>query len=195
MNLVFKIAIFFTIAVLNNCHTATAESLTQFRSFTADKKAFRIGDTVTILLVEKTQAESSANTRSGQSLGIGGELNGSLGRYSRDYDATLGIRKKRDGDAVTRRNGFLNGEITATVTTINEFGHLVVEGEKVIVINGEEQAVRVRGYLRQEDIANNNTVFSNRLTNARIEFTGEGVVGDVQRKGWIARLFDWIGFI
>ena len=190
-----KFILFAMVVAVTSLSAAEPESFEQFRSFTADKKAFRIGDTVTILLVEKTQAESSANTRSGQALGVGGELNGSLGRYSRDYDATLGIRNKREGDAVTSRNGFLNGEITATVIKVNEYEHLVVEGEKVIVINGEEQAVRVRGYVRQEDIANNNTVFSNRLTNARIEFTGDGVVGDVQRKGWIARFFDWIGFI
>ena len=57
-----------------------------------------------------------------------------------------------------------------------------MQGQQGLVINGEEQSISVEGTLRTEDIDSDNTVLSNRLTNARIEFTGEGIVSDARSR-------------
>jgi flagellar L-ring protein FlgH len=178
------------------CFTGTVSAddllaLEDFRSFTADKKAYRIGDTITILIIEQSKALSSADTSTEKSILFEGNAFDNIN----DEQAGLGIRNGSSGDAVTRRNGFLSGQITVAVTEKNVLGHLVVQGEQVIVVNGEEQSIRVKGTLRKEDIAKNNTVLSNRLTDARIEFTGQGDVSKAQKKGLIARILDWLGLI
>ncbi|MCO7223718.1 flagellar basal body L-ring protein FlgH [Pleionea sp. CnH1-48] len=189
-----KILISTLIIVLIASSGLMAEDLFEakrYRSLTADKKAFRVGDTVTILIVERTTAETRANTSTDKSINFDGDSFDN----TRINDLGLGLSSGTEGDAVTRRNGFLTGQITAAVIDVNKLGHLVVEGRQVIVINGEEQSIKVQGTLRQEDIANNNTVVSSRLTNARIEFTGKGIVSDAQEKGIIARIFDWLGLL
>ncbi len=160
-----------------------------FINLTADKKARRIGDTVTILIIEKAVAESRANTANQKSFGFSTQAENPTNNGS----ASIDIQNRRSGDAVTRRNGFVSGQITVTVLNVNEIGHLMVSGQQKIIINGEEQSILVEGALRREDIMNNNTALSSRLTNARIEFVGEGDVSDSQKKGFIATILGWLG--
>lgn len=172
----------------------TAENLfneKEFQSLTADKKAHRIGDTVTIMIVERATAESRAATGTQKSL----EIKGSASDQHNFPKVGVGIGMQSSGDAVTRRNGFVSGQITVTVLNVNDLGHLVVKGQQQIVINGEEQSIKVQGTLRQEDIQANNTVLSTRLTNAQIEFIGAGIVSDTQKRGLIASIFNWLGIL
>jgi flagellar L-ring protein precursor FlgH len=41
-------------------------------------------------------------------------------------------------------------------------------------------------------VTNANTVFSTQLADARIFYTGRGVLTDKQKPGWLARLLDTI---
>ena len=161
----------------------------EYRALTADKRAFRVGDTLTILILEQSSAESQANT--GRSRDI--EVNGDAFDSINTVEAGASLDSTVQGNAVTRRRGTLRGRITATVVALNGMDHLVVQGQQVLVINGEEQSIRVEGTLRTEDIGSDNTVLSNRLTNARIEFTGDGVVSDAQKPGLITRFLRFLG--
>jgi len=169
-----------------------AESLIEassYRALVGDKKAFRIGDTVTIIIAEQTTAESRANT--------GRDKNISFSGSASDSTATKGVGLDVDsstkGAAVTQRAGVLRGQITATVVELNDIGHLVVSGEQQLVINGEEQSINVIGTLRPEDVDNTNTVLSSRLTNSRIEFTGKGIVSGAQKTGFIEGILRFLG--
>ena len=105
----------------------------------------------------------------------------------------MDINSTTNGAAVTRRKGTLRGQITATVVELNEIGHMVVAGEQKLVINGEEQSINVIGTLRPEDVDNSNTVLSSRLTNSRIEFTGQGIVSSAQKPGIIVGVLRFLG--
>jgi flagellar L-ring protein precursor FlgH len=162
-----------------------------FSSLTEDKRAHRIGDTVTVVIFERTTAETSANTLSEREFSISGRAFDN----TRENDLAVGVGKGTEGDAITRRNGFVAGTITALVTATTEYGLLKLEGVQTIVLNGEKQAIKLKGQIRKDDISSDNTVVSNRLTNAEIEFVGKGIVSDAQKPGWIARIFDWLGII
>ena len=71
-------------------------------------------------------------------------------------------------------------------------GDLYLEGTKVILINAEEYHLYISGLVRPSDIAQDNTVASNRVADAQVEFTGRGDVADQQRKGWFGRMWDTI---
>jgi flagellar L-ring protein precursor FlgH len=42
-------------------------------------------------------------------------------------------------------------------------------------------------------VAENNTVLSTRVADARISFAGDGVLADHQKPSWWQRLFTWFG--
>jgi len=161
----------------------------RYRSLTSDKRAFRVGDTITILILEQASAESQANTGRTQNVRVAGQASDSsnTSEVSGAWDTSTA------GGAVTRRRGTLRGRITATVVALNDLEHLVVEGQQTLVVNGEEQEINVKGTLRTEDIDSDNTVLSNRLTNAYIEFTGDGVVGEAQKAGLFGSVLRFLG--
>ena len=196
---VFKVAksllcvgvVIFSVVSVSSSEAKDLLDLSNYRSLIADKKAYRIGDTVTILIVERSRAISSAETNRGKSIAFGADS-------FKGLDSTeLGGQVSSDilGDARTSRDGFLSGQITVTVTDKNDLGHLLVEGTQEIIINGESQSIKLKGTLRREDIEKNNTVISSRLTNAKIEFTGEGEVSDAQDKGIIGTILSWLGLV
>ena len=171
---------------------ATADSLIDpdaYRALVADKRAFRIGDTITIIIAEQSSAESSADTGRNKNVGLTATGNDN----TRDNDIRFAVDSNVDGAAITRRVGRVRGQITATVRSLDELGHLVVEGEQRLIINGETQSITVVGTLRPEDIDNSNTVLSSRLTNSQIEFTGKGIVSEAQRPGILGRIMQFIG--
>jgi flagellar L-ring protein precursor FlgH len=50
----------------------------------------------------------------------------------------------------------------------------------------------ISGIVRRVDVDTKNTVLSSAIADAKIEYSGLGVVDDVQRPGWLVRVFDWI---
>lgn len=162
-----------------------------FRALTEDNKAYRIGDTVTVSIYERTSAETSATTESER----GFALSAKAFDNTRENDLGVGIGKNSEGDAATRRNGFVIGTITAQVIGVSESGLLTIAGQQQILLNGEKSEIKIQGQIRRDDINANNVILSNRITNATIEFIGDGVVSEAQKKGWIATIFDWLGII
>ena len=162
-----------------------------FQSLVADKKAFRVGDSLTVVVVEAAKAESRAGTGSENATNISASTDDNL--VNQSYGINLGAAS--GGDAVTSRHGFLSAQLAVSVIAVNDNGLLKVKGEQTIVINGEEQKIMISGAVRKEDIGKDNTVLSNRLTNAHIEFSGDGVVADAQDTSVIYKIFQWLGLI
>ena len=48
------------------------------------------------------------------------------------------------------------------------------------------------GIVRRVDVDTRNTVLSSAIADAKIEYSGLGVVDDVQRPGWLIRILNWI---
>ena len=69
-------------------------------------------------------------------------------------------------------------------------GNLVIEGTRESSFSGEQQTIILRGTIRQDDIAANNTVYSYNVADATIKFVTKGTITDSQRKGWFHRLWD-----
>ena len=71
-------------------------------------------------------------------------------------------------------------------------GNLLLEGKKQIRVNAEIQYIILSGVIRPEDISPANTVLSTRIADLQIDYYGSGVLGDQQRKGFLARAIDKI---
>ena len=70
--------------------------------------------------------------------------------------------------------------------------NLFVEGSKEVIINNERQYITVTGVVRPEDIAPDNSISSDLLADARLVYSGRGVLADKQRPGLLGRAVDLI---
>jgi flagellar L-ring protein precursor FlgH len=82
--------------------------------------------------------------------------------------------------------------VTAEVIEIRPNGNLVIEGSRTVLINDDEDQITVRGVLRPEDIAADNTVLSTYLSEAQIAYTGNGPNDNATKQGIITRILDLI---
>lgn len=158
-------------------------------SLTSDARAFRIGDVVTILLQETTQASKKAGTSfsKGSSVSVSplGALGKTFGRTAIDASADRGFQ----GDATSTQQNALSGAVTVIVQEVLPNGLLRVAGEKRLQLNQGEEFLRVKGYLRAADIDSENQVSSLRVANARIAYSGQGSLADANTPGWLTRFF------
>ncbi|WP_448102243.1 flagellar basal body L-ring protein FlgH [Luteibacter jiangsuensis] len=166
----------------------------------ADPRAHRIGDILTITLVEATQASKKAATstskKNGNNIASPTLLGQGLRIGGKTADSALSSNNAFDGDGSSSQSNQLTGEITVTVAQRLSNGALVVRGEKWLTINQGEELVRISGIVRPQDIGNDNIVPSSRVADARIEYVGKGTLADSNTRGWLSRFFDskWMPF-
>jgi len=162
-----------------------------YRAVVADRRAYRVGDTLTVVVLENATAESDAATNVANDSGVGLEAKDP----SADRNLGLNVSGNADGTGKTSRQGQLQAQLSVHVTAVGPNDLLHIQGEQTITINGEAQKITVDGLVRTEDIAQDDTVSSTRLSDAKIEFTGNGVVSESQKTGIIYRFFHWLGLI
>jgi len=160
-----------------------------------DNKARRVGDILTVRLVERTQASQSSNTSSSKEsdLGLadptlfGGAV--TLGGRSILQNSLSGSRAF-DGQANSAQSNRLDGLITVTVAHVLPNGNLLIQGEKWMQINQGEEYIRLRGMVRPVDIRADNTVLSTQIADAQVSYGGTGTLADSNRAGWLAQFFN-----
>ncbi|MBT2745978.1 MULTISPECIES: flagellar basal body L-ring protein FlgH [unclassified Lysobacter] len=161
-----------------------------FQALTSDRRAQRVGDLITILVYENSSARNTADTTTKTNVGIGGNIK-TLGDTSSDF--TVGLGDNYGGRGQIQRSGNLLAQISATVTGTYPNGDLAVSGEQRINVNGEKTQIRLSGKIRPVDIAQNNTILSSRIADARIDYTGDGYITDRTRPGLIPKILAWLG--
>jgi len=175
-------------------HFATGESLYRedgFRSMVADVKAYRPGDSLTVLIVENSSAQSSTDTSSTRDQTLGFDLNFIPRPTSRS--ASVKTNNDFDNQGSTQRTGKFLAQITVTVQEVAANGELRVSGQQMLEINNEKQHIKLEGRVRPYDISGN-SVLSTRLADARISYLGDGDLTERQRPSWWMRLLTWLGF-
>ncbi len=163
------------------------------RSLFADYKANRVGDAITILVVESSQASNQAEKSAGRSSDVGLSANGQVGDNGIP-EVDFGISSGNDfrGSGSTRTTGMVKTRISATIDSVYANGNLRIHGNRRIVINGEEQEVSISGIVRSLDIAGDNTVYSYNISDAEIVFEGSGLISRSQNPGWLTKIFHWL---
>lgn len=164
----------------------------QYKSIVSDRKAYKIGDTLTVLIIENSSATTAAGTNAGKTTGI----NVGFNVNSRSEKAGLELGEDFDGKGKIQRSGKLLAQITVTVKSIEpETGLLFVSGEQAIQLNDEKQEIKLEGKVRTIDIGDNNIIQSTRLADAKITYMGDGILADHQRPGIITRFLVWLGLL
>ncbi|MBA4285354.1 MAG: flagellar basal body L-ring protein [Xanthomonadaceae bacterium] len=160
-----------------------------------DAKARNVGDLVTILLIENTQAQKSAQTSTSKASDVNLTDITVLGR---PIGVNTGISGERSakGGGDSRQSNSLDGSVTAVVVGRLPNGLLQIRGEKQVELNQGSETLFIDGVVRPIDILSNNTVSSDKVGNARVSYKGRGALADANSQGWLTRFFNspWFPF-
>jgi flagellar L-ring protein precursor FlgH len=162
-------------------------------SLFSDNKASKIGDAITIIVTESSQASNNAETSTGRESNIGYGLSGGVGSSTLP-EVDFGLQSNNDfkGSGSTKTTGLIKTKISATIDSVLNNGNLLIKGSRKIVINGEEQTIFIKGIVRTSDINADNSVQSYNISEAEIVFDGDGSIKDAQKPGWLTKVFHWI---
>ncbi len=170
---------------------ANAQSLIDadgYRSLTGDRRGHHVGEMLTVLVVESTNAQSAAGTGADSSTSISAAASAD----SHSYKAGLGLQGDTNGVGQTSRSGQVRTNVSVRIIDKLPEGLLRVSGEQSVTVNDEKQQIRISGLVRPDDIAYNNTVLSYRLADAQIDILGDGVVADSQKQNIVFRVLKWL---
>lgn len=160
----------------------------------SDHRAHSVGDVVTIEIVEVATASNEASTELKKE--HDSSLNLSAGTGALDFIPMAGYNTSNSndysGEGKTSRKGNLKAKITAVIKEILPNGNLLIEGSRIVEINGEKQITVLTGIIRSADITPLNTVYSYNIADAQITFKGSGAVQTGQRPGLFAKIVNWI---
>ncbi len=153
-------------------------------------RARRVGDPLTIVLVERTAASKSSGSKLDSS-GSGSITPPSTGPLNlfRPSDVTISGRRGFDGQGQADQANSLSGEVSVTVAEVYPNGTMLVQGQKRVTLNRGDEFVRIKGIVRTADVSADNRVLSTRVADAQIAYTGKGDVARAGRQGWLSRFF------
>jgi len=150
---------------------------------------FQVGDVITVLLNESTQAARTQNANVSREssndvvpkglqnygAGLGGFMNGIN---------MLGGKINNKGTGAADQQASLSGSVAVSVVEVMPNGNLILRGEKQLALTEGSEVIQVAGIIRPDDVAPNNTVQSRRLANAQITYRGTGDLANATRAGW-----------
>jgi len=161
----------------------------------SDSKARRVGDIISVILNESTQANKSSKTELKKEntttlkpiIGFGGKTVNFQGN-----SIGLGADQKSNfiGDSAADQGNSLTGNISVNVLKVLSNGNLIIRGEKWMTLNNGDEYIRLTGIIRSLDISANNTITSDKIANARIQYAGTGSFAEVQEQGWLSKFFN-----
>ena len=150
---------------------------------------FQVGDVITVLLNESTQAERTQNANvsrisSNSMVPPGMQAYGAgLGGFMKGVNL-LGGSIDNKGTGLADQKATLSGSVAVSVVEVMSNGNLVLRGEKQLALTEGSEIIQVGGIIRPDDVAPNNTVQSRRLANAQIAYRGSGDLANATRAGW-----------
>ncbi len=170
----------------------------QAEMYFVDSRARRVGDIVTVNVVESSKAKHKADTTadkdSSVDIGVSSFFNqsnvGPFGPVGTTPLVKAGTKTGLTATGETKRESQLTAAVGARVVRVLSGNVLQVEGAREMRINDETQILVIRGLIRPEDIGPDNTVSSDNMADAKIEYYGEGVLADKQKPGWLTRILD-----
>ena len=163
-----------------------------------DLKARRLGDIITVVISEQASASKKASTGTSRSSSISAGIPKILGLettgiknwadLSELLSASFG--SKFDGSGSTSRQETLQATISAKVVDVIPNGNLLIEGRRNVRVNNEDQIIVLSGTVRGRDVSADNTISSALIADAKIAYSGKGIISDRQKPGWLLNALD-----
>ena len=168
-----------------------------------DSRAWQPMDLITIIVSEQSEGANNANTEVKSKSTVEMAIENLMGAEQNiinegekitsgvpDLSALVNASTQNDfkGEGKTNRKGSLKARISAMVAEVLPSGVLRIEGEKIVSVNSEQQIMVISGLVRPRDVTSENEVDSAKVAQLRIDYYGEGTVGEAQVGGWLGRI-------
>jgi len=158
----------------------------RFMNLGGDVRASQVDDLVTIIVNETASAVTQGTTKTQRQSSLTSSITSAAGPTKAAGAlanlANLNTQSALNGQGTTARSTTLNTTLSARVTQVLPNGYLVIEATKEVDVNSEHQLVTVRGVVRPEDLAVNNTISSAQVAQVELKIDGKGVVNDSIRR-------------
>ncbi|MEZ5696386.1 MAG: flagellar basal body L-ring protein FlgH [Sphingomonadaceae bacterium] len=155
-------------------------------------RAHRVGDLLTVVLVERLSTSKSASSKSSRS-GSFDITPPSLGPFSFDPgNLNSGSSSSFKGQGDAAQTSSLSGEVSVTIAEVRPNGTALIRGEKLMTLSQGEEWIQLSGIVRLADITPDNRIASTRVADARIAYAGKGAVQRASREGWLSKFFNMV---
>ncbi len=169
------------------------------RGMTADRRASRAGDILTVVVSETANATSAQTKSANRDSSLEDAISQFI--FSKAASGLLTHNGELPASSATGKSSFsgggsvnnsqsLSARAAVLVTDVLPNGNLVIEGARMVTFSGETQYVVLHGLVRQEDISAANTILSTNVADARVEFVTEGNLTEAQKRGWLSKLYE-----
>ncbi|AJC73608.1 flagellar L-ring protein FlgH [Pseudothermotoga hypogea DSM 11164 = NBRC 106472] len=168
--LIFALMLFTAIILATSLWNSSTN--TQFRYIISDRKASRVGDIVTIVVRESPQFSTSLSTESLEKA-LMNLITGTVkGITNFDLSKFIPINNNTNIDRSAKTSTNVIMTMSAVVVAI-ENGNFVIEGNRQLKVGNQLSEVTIRGTVRPDDIAANNTIDSSKIANCQIWVNGQ----------------------
>lgn len=156
------------------------------------QRAHRVGDLVTVVLVERTQTSKSASSRTQRDggLSVSPPTTGPFSFNPANLNSSASASFNGKGDAA--QSSAMRGDITVTIAEVRPNGTALIRGEKVMQLSQGDEWIQLSGIIRLADIGPDNSILSPRIADANLSYAGQGAVQRSSRQGWLLDFFSLI---
>lgn len=182
---------------------AEEKKITLAEKMYATKKAFAVGDLVSIVVNESTTSsksedistDKSASTSATNPLVGGAELSQlakAINQISTLNNLAVNSSSTFAGTGTASSEETVNAQLTARVVDVMENGNLVIRGERRVKQKSETINVIITGIIRIDDISKTNTINSSKVSDARIVYESTGTVSKSTKPGFFWRIYQFL---
>ena len=179
-------------------NSGTIFNASQGNLFSMETKAQMVGDIITVAFSESFQATKSQNAATSRATEGTMTLPGALdiikpfGYTAEQFSARLAASSANTfaGSGTSAQSNSLTGQVSVHVVRVFQNGNLEILGQKKLTLNNGDEYIRVQGIVRPQDIDAKNTVSSDRIANANIQYIGAGDIAASSKKGLFSKILD-----
>lgn len=153
-------------------------------------RARRVGDALTIILVESIRSSKSASGRTNRngSASITPPSAGPLD-FLNPEALKLAAQASFKGQGDAGQTSSLSGAVAVTIAEVRPNGTALVFGEKHLSLSQGKEWVQFSGIVRLADIDVDNRLLSTQVADSRIIYSGKGAIQQASRPGWLSKFF------
>ncbi|HTV65674.1 MAG TPA: flagellar basal body L-ring protein FlgH [Bryocella sp.] len=155
-----------------------------FSDLASDYKATRLNDVVIIRIDEAILAQASGTVDGERSLSSTSSITGVLGKTPARTNPLYGLTSSSalKGTGTANSQSLLQSNLSGRVVAVLPNGNFVVEAERTVTFNQQNQTIVLRGVVRPRDIGSDNSVPSTWVSDLELELKGKGIVTDSTRQ-------------
>ncbi len=146
-------------------------------SLYTDIKAHQVGDVISVILVERSNAsrESKSNSQLNSQINMEAGSKGNIADFLPVFGGSGSFNSKHNGQDNTAQSDRLTGRLAVRIVEKADNGMFKIKGERKLNVNGEENLMKLEGFVRPRDISSANTVFSYNIADAHITYRKTGL--------------------